>query len=298
MNRAPDWLTIIVRETLSAEPTHVQRVGGGMINQAVRVVVGQDQYFVKWKADAPPLFFQTEARGLGALHAAGVLRVPQVIGWGEASAHRPAYLILEWIETAAVEPRVFAANFGHALGALHRITSPAYGLDHDNYIGELPQSNTPSGNWIDFYRERRIGVQMEVAREQGLLPARREALLRQVMDRLADLLDGVTLTPSLLHGDLWSGNFLMAADNQPVVIDPAVYNGHREVEIAFTELFGGFPSGFLAAYREAYPLDPGYEHRRSLYQLYPLLVHLNIFGESYGSGVDAACRQYVGDLRR
>jgi fructosamine-3-kinase len=298
MSQSPDWLSTIVRETLSAEPTHIQRVGGGMINQAARVVVGQDQYFVKWKTDAPPLFFQAEARGLGALHAAGAIRVPQVVGCGEAAAHWPAYLILEWIETARVDARIFAANFGHALGALHRITSPVYGLDHDNYIGELPQSNTPTGNWIDFYRDRRIGVQMELARKQGLLPARREALLRQVMDRLGDLLDGVTLTPSLLHGDLWSGNFLTAAGNQPVVIDPAVYYGHREVEIAFTELFGGFPPGFLTAYREAYPLDPGYERRRSLYQLYPLLVHLNIFGESYGSSVDAVCRQYVGDLRR
>jgi fructosamine-3-kinase len=294
MNQARDWLHAIVRETFSTEPTHVQHVGGGSINQAARVVVGGDRYFVKWKNDAPPLFFQTEARGLALLRAAGAIRVPQVIGCAEANAHRPAYLILEWIDTAAVEPRVFAANFGHALGTLHRNTSPTFGLDHDNYIGELPQSNTPAANWIDFYRNRRIGAQMELARKQGLLAARRETLLHQVMDRLESLLDGAALTPSLLHGDLWSGNFLTAAGDQPVVIDPAVYYGHREVEIAFTELFGGFPPGFLAAYHETYPLDPGYERRRALYQLYPLLVHLNIFGESYGPSVDAVCRQYVG----
>jgi fructosamine-3-kinase len=124
------------------------------------------------------------------------------------------------------------------------------------------------------------------------LPTQREALLRRLMDRIESILDGLGNPPSLIHGDLWSGNFFVGPDGLPVVVDPAVYYGDREVELAFTQLFGGFPSGFMEAYHDAYPLDAGYEYRRPLLQLYPMLVHLNHFGESYGSGVDAICRRY------
>ncbi len=135
---------------------------------------------------------------------------------------------------------------------------------------------------------------MALARHNGHLSAARETLLTQLIERLPDLIGSSnSITPSLLHGDLWSGNFLIASDGQPVVVDPAVYYGEREVEIAFTELFGGFPPGFLEAYDEAYPLDSGYSERRALYQLYPVLVHLNLFGESYGRQVDAIFKHYL-----
>ncbi len=287
-------LQTIVQEVFSRPPTQVHYLHSG-INQTALVEMGHERCFVKWKTDAPPRFFEAESRGLVALRATGLIRVPEVIQYAERNGSRPAFLVMEWIdEERPSNPRQFAQNFGQALAQQHRITAPAFGLDHDNYIGELPQCNTQRPHWVDFYRDQRITRQMELARVNGHLPARREALLTRLMDRLNDLLSGITSVPSLLHGDLWSGNFLTIGGNLPVVVDPAVYYGEREVEMAFTELFGGFPMGFYAAYREAYPLDPGYEDRRALYQLYPLLVHLNIFGESYGGQVDAVCHRYVG----
>lgn len=293
-NYSPGGLRLIMREVFAAEPTRVQYIGGGSINQAAKVEIGSERYFVKWKKDAPPTFFEVEARGLSVLKTAGAIRVPEVIGYGETHAERPAYLILEWLdETRHVEQMSFAVNFGRALANLHWTTVPTFGLDHDNYIGELPQSNKLTRRWVDFYRDQRIGPQVALARQRGRLTPERERLLSKLMDKIERLLADRAYTPSLLHGDLWSGNFLVMTGNQPAVVDPAVYYGDREVEIAFTELFGGFPPGFLTAYREIYPLDRGYEYRRPLYHLYPLLVHLNIFGASYGPRVDSICRHYL-----
>jgi fructosamine-3-kinase len=287
--KLPDDIRFAIRDALHAEPTDIQAVGGGMINQSARVEVNGAHYFVKWKANAPPSFFEVEARGLRLLRATGALRVPQVIVYGES----PAYLILEWIESAArVDERKFTVGFGQALAALHRVTGAAFGLDHDNFIGGQPQRNTPGTSWPQFYRDQRIAAQMELARSLGRLPPQREALLNGVIDRMESILDGSGNPPSLIHGDLWSGNYFVGQDGAPVVVDPAVYYGDREVEMAFTQLFGGFPAGFIEAYHDAYPLDTGYEYRRPLLQLYPMLVHLNHFGEAYGSGVDAICRRY------
>jgi fructosamine-3-kinase len=277
-----------------AEPSRVQYVGGGSINQAAYVEIGSERYFVKWKSDAPARFFETEARNLELLASAGAIRVPKVISYAEASDMQPAYLILEWIEESRrAEPMSFSVRFAHALADLHRTAGKAFGLDYDNFIGELPQINTTNSRWNAFYRDSRLAPQIALARSRGRLNPEREKRLRKLLDRIDTLLGDSEATPALLHGDLWSGNFLVAVGNQPVLVDPAVYYGNREVEIAFTELFGGFPPGFVAAYREAYPLAPGYEYRRPLYQLYPLLVHLNLFGESYGARVDAVCKYYL-----
>jgi fructosamine-3-kinase len=294
MTNFPNGLRDLLRAALNADPTRVQYIGSGSINQAARVSASGQHYFIKWKNDAPPGFFAAEVRGLALLRAADEIRVPEVIAYGEAANGLPAYLILEWIpELGRVEPLTFAVNFGRALARLHRVSGPFYGLDHDNFIGQLPQSNRQAPTWAAFYRDQRLLPMIEMARARGRLPREREAMLRKVVERTESLLGGLDEAPSLLHGDLWSGNFLITAGNQPVLVDPAVYFGNREVELAFTELFGGFPPGFLAAYREAFPLEPGYERRRPLHQLYPLLVHLNLFGESYGPRVEAACRVYL-----
>jgi fructosamine-3-kinase len=285
-------LRALLTEAFAAEPTRIQYVGGGCINQALRVEVGDARYFVKWKNETPPSFFEIEARGLELLRQTGAIRVPRVFGYRDDS--QPGYLILEWIEESRrAESLSFAVNFGRALAQLHRVTRASYGLDHDNFIGELPQSNRPTARWIDFYRDQRLTPQMVIARQRRRLNPERESMLLKLMEALDSLIGDVPGVPSLLHGDLWSGNFLVTAGNQPVIVDPAVYYGDREVEIAFTELFGGFPPGFLAAYEEAYPLERGYAYRRPLYQLYPMLVHLNLFGESYGHQVDAICRAYL-----
>lgn len=185
-------------------------------------------------------------------------------------------------------------QFGIALAELHRHTAPTHGLEQDNFIGRLPQPNQPTASWIEFYRDQRIGYQMTIARQRGRLPARRESLLTRLLERLPDLLDDNTMLPSLLHGDLWGGNYLVDEQGQAVLIDPAVYYGHREMDLAMTELFGGFGGRFYEAYHATYPMDSGYAERRALYQLYYILVHLNLFGEHYGGQVDSIAAHYVG----
>jgi fructosamine-3-kinase len=294
MNILPNSIHAAIRDTLGAEPTRAHSLGGGMINAAACVEANGMRYFVKWNSNAPPAFFEVEARGLALLRSTDTLRVPQVIAHSEAADHTPAYLILEWIDrTPDVSSPVFLENLGRSLAALHHVTATTFGLEHPNYIGSLPQQNAQTANWPEFFRDQRIAVQMEIARKLGHLPPHRESLLRKLMERIETILSGSGNPPSLVHGDLWPGNFLMAADGRPAVVDPAVYYGDREVEIAYTELFGGFPAAFLATYRQAYPLDPGYEYRRPLLQLYPLLVHLNHFGETYGGSVEAVCHHYA-----
>jgi fructosamine-3-kinase len=282
----------IIDEVFSAAPDSVQYLGSSAFNQTARVEVRGVAYFVKWNVDATPGFFTAEAHGLEVLARSGAIRTPAVIGVGERGTNSGSYLVLEWIDQTTESPQ-FGEKLGQAVAQLHHKTEQRFGLGSDNFIGALPQFNTSTVRWPDFYRDQRIMPQMHLARQNGYLSATRESLLNQIVEQMDDLLADLQPMSSLLHGDLWSGNFLAAAGDQPVLIDPAVYYGDREVEIAFTELFGGFPSRFLEAYREAYPLDAGYERRRALYHLYPMLVHLNLFGESYGSRVDAICRQYV-----
>lgn len=282
----------------------VQLVIGGDINAAARVNTRRASYFLKWNPDPLPGLFEVEARGLRLLADAGAVRLPNVYahagpspsrGSGRASrsrADQPAFILLEWIEQGGASRAAVGETFGRQLAALHRKSAAEFGLDHDNYIGSLPQPNAPLPSWLDFYREQRLGFQRDIARERGYMPTERDRRLGWLMDHLDRWIDA-GVSPSLIHGDLWGGNYLIDTEAQPVLIDPAAYYGHREIELAFTELFGGFPSSFYAAYREVAPLPAGYEERRSLYQLYHLLTHLNIFGESYGGSVDGVLRHYT-----
>ena len=284
----PDPIRRAVEAALGARVQNAAPIGGGMICHAARVGLGDHaDVFVKWGRDETPDLFAAEADGLRRLRDARALRVPEVLAVGDA------FLVLEYVapRPGGDEDR-FATRFGEGLARLHRGSQAAlFGLDRDNYLGRFVQINTPqSGDWAAFYRERRLLPQIALAKDLGRMPAGRERLLDGVLERLDALLDGLDARPALLHGDLWSGNFLAAGD-EPVLVDPAVYYGEREIEIAFIELFGGFPPGFLPAYRAAFPLDPGYERRRPLHQLYPLLVHLNHFGERYGPHVEEVCRR-------
>ncbi len=282
-----------IRAALEAElGTHIKDargVSGGDINQAARLTL-QDgtRCLLKWKRSPPPRFFAVEAQGLRTLAAAEEVRVPEVLAVGTDAA----YLAIEWIERGNRGPD-FAERFGRALAALHRHEAAMHGLDHDNYIGAMPQINTPSTSWTQFYREQRIGAQMQFARERGHLPPKREAALAQLQAQLSRWLDDKAVPPSLLHGDLWGGNYMVDTDGSPVLIDPAVYYGHRETDLAMTELFGGFPARFYDAYNEAYPTE-GYSERRELYQLYHVLNHMNLFGGGYAARVDRIVQRYVG----
>jgi fructosamine-3-kinase len=292
-NDLPLSIRTAIRDLLHAEPQHMQLIGGGKISHTARIDVKGTQYVVKWKPDAPHTFFEAEARGLALLRVAGAFRVPDVLAHGEATENSPGYLLMEWIEPAVgVDPAEFGSDYGRILAALHSVTGPTYGLDHDNFNGELRQENTPNAAWGAFFRDQRIAVQMEIARDKGYLTPEREIALRNVMDRVAAILHSSTNPPSLLHGDFWAGNLIVAQGKQLAVVDPSVYYGDREVEIAYTEMFGGPPAGFLEAYRRAYPLAVGYEYRRPLLQLYPMLVHMNHFGDDYWGGVEAICRYY------
>jgi protein-ribulosamine 3-kinase len=264
-------------------------VGGGDINTAARIETDRAAYFVKWNLRPQPRMFEVEARGLRLLASAQALRVPQVI----AVIDQPLALVLEWIEPGSGKTTA-ADELGRRLAQQHRSLGPAYGLDHDNYIGANPQTNTLTDTWLDFFRQQRLGAQTELARSRGHLTPDRSRRLDRLMDQLDRWIDPSITSPSLLHGDLWGGNYLADTTGRPVLIDPAVYYGDREAEIAFTELFGGFGPRFYAAYNEAWPLDRGYAERRDLYNLYHLLNHLNLFGEGYGGSVDAILRSYAG----
>lgn len=278
-----------VREALSerggrrAEIVDVRRVGGGCINPSARLETADGlRAFVKWNADPLPGMFPAEARGLEALAAAeSGLRIPGV--WGvDEPGDGPAWLLLEWLPERPAPPD-FGRRLGTDLAALHRDVGGSFGWREDNWIGSLPQENGREDSWTVFWRERRLEPQLRRAVDRGFFDGGDRRAWDALLRRLGEWLDpGEAEGPSLLHGDLWSGNVHPGPDGEPVAVDPAVYRGHREVDLAMTELFGGFPASFLTAYREAWPLEPGYgEVRRHVYQLYPLLVHVNLFGAGY-----------------
>lgn len=300
MTRLPAALTAWVGELLrdAGDPTPIESahpVGGGCINNALRLQTARATYLLKWNPDPLPDLFLREAAGLALLAATGTVRVPAVLAAVNAAPECPACILLEWL-AGNVHPasREAQARLGSDLAALHHARAPAYGLDHDNYLGSTPQYNGWEADWITFYRERRLRPQMELAERNGRLPAARRRGLERLMERLDSWLGGVERHPALLHGDLWGGNVIPAPGDILALIDPAVYYGDREAELAYTELFGGFSPAFYAAYEAAFPTAPGRAERRDLYNLYHLLNHLNLFGESYGAEVDAVIRRYVG----
>lgn len=295
----PAGLAASLERLLGAPPRRVRPASGGDISQAVRVEAAGTPFLVKWHAHPPrpqpgwPGMFAAEARGLQRLASTKTLRVPEVLGFGEPAGASPAFIVMEWIEQGGDRQRA-ATALAEGLAALHRHTAARYGLDHHNYCGATPQDNTPCPSWIEFYGERRLGAQLALAVQHGRMPSERRARLEQVIARLDRWIDEAACLPALLHGDLWGGNWLVAADGEPVLIDPAAYYGDHEAELAMCRLFGGFPQEFYRAYDGAWPPAPGRDERVALYQLYHVLNHLNLFGEGYGSHVDAILRQYVG----
>ena len=252
-----------------------QSAGGGCINHT-EILTGRDgrRFFVKLNDRRHADMFAAEAAGLEELEAADAIRVPHPVTQGVAGGH--AFLVLEWLPLGG---RGSGAELGRRVANLHRTTWTAFGWKRDNTIGSTRQPNPPGNDWLVFYATHRLGHQLALAGRNGIgrqTVDRGEALRA----RLADFFPGHTPLPSLLHGDLWGGNFGYA-DGVPVLFDPAVYFGDREADLAMTELFGGFPADFYAAYRETWPLDPGYGTRKTLYNLYHVLNHYNLFGGGY-----------------
>ena len=268
-------------------------VSGGCINNGLRVLTDAGPVFLKYNPQAPPGMFAAEAHALDQLREqAAELVVPRVMAHAEADGDAPAWIALEWLEPAARSPE-FLERLGRGLAQMHRAAvDRSWGWERDNYIGSLPQANTPAASWSGFWRERRIEPQLDLARGAGRLPGR-QADWERLLDRLpAILAPAEEDSPSLVHGDLWSGNVLSTAAG-PALIDPATYRGHREVDLAMADLFGGFGSRFHAAYGEAWPLQTGYDVRRPVYQLYYLLVHVNLFGGGYVQQTSAVLQEVL-----
>jgi fructosamine-3-kinase len=271
---------------LGREVTTARALHGGDIHSAFRVELGGGEVlFVKSSSGAPQGMFTEEARGLDWLRSADSLRIPAVIAVAD-EAQGPRFLALEFLEPGRHES-TFDERLGRGLAALHRAGAPGYGFDHDNYVGSLPQSNRTHSTWPAFYREERLLPLVRRAIDRRVLAASAAASFDRLFGRLESLV-GPAEPPSRLHGDLWAGNLHADDRGQPCLIDPAVYGGHREIDLAMMRLFGGFGERVFDAYREAWPLAAGYETRIALYQLYPLLVHVNLFGGGYaGSALRA-----------
>jgi protein-ribulosamine 3-kinase len=293
VSAVPARIHATLESLLGGTPLRVSVVGGGDINEALRwEAPGGESYFVKWNPRLGAEVFQREAEALDTLREAAALYVPRVFGVGGEGDE--GFLVLEWFDTVAPRAGDWAA-LGRGLAALHRHTAESgYGWEKDNFIGSLPQANARHDSWAAFWRDRRLGPLLGRACDAGRI----DPSLRQRMERLMDSAERIAhradAAPSLLHGDLWSGNVAFRAHDEPVIYDPAAYYGDREVELAFTELFGGFGADFYHAYGHAYPVEQGYERRKAFWQLYPLLVHVNLFGGGYGGSLERA----VGDVER
>jgi fructosamine-3-kinase len=262
-------------ELVLAEP-----VAGGCIHTALsltgRGAKGERRYFAKVAETPRKAMLEAEADGLAALRDAGKMRVPAVIA--QAGDGEIAWLVLEWLDLAALTP-VPAAALGAALAAQHKIAQERFGWRRDNFIGATPQENAPCDDWSAFWRDRRMAPQLRIA-ARNRLPSRMIDRGERLAADCEAFFRDIAVQPSLLHGDLWAGN-AAASDGSFVVFDPAVYAGHREADIAMTELFGGFPRDLLAAYFTDWPVEAGYTVRRDLYNLYHVLNHANLFAGDY-----------------
>jgi protein-ribulosamine 3-kinase len=279
----PRWQETLVA-TLNATPGAVDanagspawsRIGGNPPTSLWSLSLGSARFFVKLSGDANHFGLAAEAEALGAIAQTGAIRVPQVFAIGR---HEGAeFLALEWLE---IVDGGRDASLGRALARMHAATAPRFGWHRDNTIGMAPQVNGWSDDWAVFFRDRRLRPQLELAERNGY----RGALGRdgvELLERVPRLLEDHRPAASLLHGDLWAGNAGRLRDGSPVVYDPATYFGDREADLAMTELFGGFGPSFHAAYAEAMPMPEGYPTRRTLYNLYHVLNHLNLFGTAY-----------------
>jgi fructosamine-3-kinase len=275
-----DWKRIAsdIGETTSEPfvPETPRSLGGGCINTAVKLCDGARCYFVKINDATCIAMFDAERDGLAEMASAQAVRVPHAVLTG--SDGREAWIVMEYV--AMGRPASGSqAEAGHQLAAMHRQVADAFGWHRDNTIGSTPQVNDWTDDWIGFWRVHRLGFQLELAASHGH-GGRLLDLGTRVLEALPALLDHGP-EPSLLHGDLWGGNIGYDGDGHPVLFDPAVYYGDREADLAMTELFGGFSGDFYAAYNDAWPVDPGYKVRKTLYNLYHILNHLNLFGGGY-----------------
>lgn len=284
-------LTLLTGTSFGPEPE--RRVAGGSINRCYRWPTESGPAFVKVAASAAAPMLEAEAAGIAELARARAVRVPRVLACSRAGAS--AFLALEWLEAGAAT-EASAERLGRQLAAQHAVTAPQHGWWRDNTIGSTPQANGAMDSWPEFFRERRLRPQLRLAVANGF-----GALLETPGERLLEgvgaLLETHRPQPSLLHGDLWGGNWLATPDGVPAIFDPAVYYGDRETDVAMTALFGGFGPRFYRAYAAAAPLPPGAELRRELYNLYHVLNHANLFAGGYAASARRVIERLLAELR-
>ncbi|WP_338048331.1 fructosamine kinase family protein [Paraliobacillus sediminis] len=268
----------------------IKPISGGDINQAYRVQTNSTIYFVKINQDVPSNFFKFEANGIQLIKDTNTIAVPYVHYYNEPKQHEHAILIMDWIEGQATAKTTI--ELGQQIASLHQHSHSMYGYDQDGFIGSLSQVNHFTDTWVGYFRDYRLRPLLHIASERGRLPYERYTKLEKLMNDLDNWIPSFPKA-SLLHGDLWGGNWLTGANGKPYLIDPAVFYGDHLFELAFTELFGGFPDDFYKAYNEVMPIEDYYNDVKPLYQLYYLLIHLTLFGEGYGSSVDRILHRYV-----
>ncbi|EFI84186.1 fructosamine kinase family protein [Listeria grayi] len=274
------------KELLEVGEIHaIKPVAGGDINDNYQVIAETGEYFLKVQPETDADFFEAEAMGLEKLNK--VVNTPTVLKTGETDSD--AFLLMTYVEPGN---RSNPAELGEQLAQIHRQTADAFGLEEDNYIGSLPQYNGWKADWAEFYIENRLQPQIDFTIQNGYWNANRETQWQRLAEQIRKTYTNIEVEPSLLHGDLWGGNVLFNRENKVTFIDPAVYYGDREVDIAMTKLFGSFDDAFYEAYQKNYPLRDDADERIAWYQLYYLLVHLNVFGTSYLGSIDRILKSY------
>ncbi len=265
-----------------------QRVGGGSINQTGRLTANDKNFFCKINiASKFPHLFQKEERALRHLLKQKVIKIPEVLHCIETGTEQ--VLILEWINEGSTSHQ-FWANFGHQLAALHSISNSQFGWEEDNYMGSVEQPNQWIADWSTFFTTQRLMPLAQKCLQQHLLTSKHLAQLEKVCEKLNDIFEPEA--PALLHGDLWSGNYMCSENGEPVLIDPAIYFGHRSVDLAMTMLFGGFDKTFYEAYHYYFPLPNNYQQQWEVCNLYPLLIHLLLFGSGYRPQIEKTLNKF------
>ncbi len=280
---------IEIEKLLGEKTKRLQPVTGGDISDAYLLSTNKEHYFIKINESfQAAALFDAEAKGLNLLGS--YCNCPKVIHHGSFQNSKGAFLILPFIQSG-IKNQQFWTTLGQSLAQLHSVSKEKFGLTHDNFIGRLPQSNLQRDSWTAFYTELRLIPQVKMAFDNNLLSREDLNSFEILYAKLTELCP--LEKPSLIHGDLWSGNFMVDTNQRAIFIDPSVSYSHREMDLAMSLLFGGFHHEFYQSYQVAFPMEPGFEERVPLYQLYYLLVHLNLFGVSYLNKVRTALLKYV-----